>query len=261
MPAMSPLTQPGNDWHLLSLRPAGAHASLRAAAARQGGRVLALSPWRIVMIDDVNARAQLRRALASPVTLFTSPAAVVAAQRLLPDFTARLRCAIAVGDGSARALRRCGVRDVIVPSRMDSEGVLALPHLARLRAAPGLVTAPGGRGQIVAALAARQIAVHRADVYRRQPISVSARTLARLATLHTHSVLALSSAEALQQLLPQLPAPTLAALRQRPVVAASDRLAAVARARGFAWVQRAQGPMPAQLALAAAQVVTSPPPD
>ncbi len=153
---------------------------------------------------------------------------------------------LAVGEGTARALRRAGVGSVQAPSRMDSEGLLGLPALAVARQV-GLVTAPGGRGMLAAALAERGIAVTRADVYQRVPQRLPASTLARLHALAQPSVLALSSAEALQQVLAQLPAELIEKWRQQPVVVASARLAQVARERGFAHVIQAAGPRPAQL--------------
>lgn len=254
MPAM---TAPANaDWYLLSLRPAGAHAGLRAAATRAGGRLLALSPWRIGHAPGAEARRALQAALAAPTTLFTSPAAVAAARAIEPAFAGRLHQAIAVGEGTARILRRHGVHEVAVPARMDSEGVLALPRLAPGCGAVGLVTAPGGRGTIPRELRARGIETVRADVYRRVPVALSAQAIHRLRDIVHRSVLALSSGDALQALLPQLPEDLLALLRRQPLVAASERLAALARDSGFTEVRRAAGPMPAQLAAAAAAAMT-----
>lgn len=248
------VTSANAHWYLLSLRPVGAHAGLRAAVVRAGGRLVALSPWRIDHDHSADAGHALRAALTAPATLFTSPASAMAAQALDPDFAGRLNGVIAVGEGTARALRRRGVRDVVVPPRMDSEGLLALPQLAISGTAIGLVTAPGGRGMIAEALSRRGIAVLRADIYRRVPITLSAQALARLAACVDRSVLALSSGEALQRLLPQLPVDLLAALRQRPLVAASDRLTELGLTSGFASTHRAAGPMPAQLAAAALMI-------
>ncbi|RBH28516.1 uroporphyrinogen-III synthase, partial [Xanthomonas oryzae pv. oryzae] len=44
---MTGLAHPDAAWTLISLRPSGEHAPLRRAVARHGGRVLALSPWRL----------------------------------------------------------------------------------------------------------------------------------------------------------------------------------------------------------------------
>ena len=64
-------------------------------------------------------------------------------------------------------------------------------------------------------------------------------------------VLAVSSGEALEHVLPQLPAPLRERWRQQPVAVASERLATLARTHGFTYVHLAAGPMPHQLAAAA----------
>ncbi len=74
-------------------------------------------------------------------------------------------------------------------------------------------------------------------------------------------MLALSSAEALAWALARLPADLLARLRGSAVVAASERLAALAEAEGFGRIHLAQGPQPLQLAQAAHAVVTARAPD
>lgn len=241
-------------WYVISLRPRGEHAPLRRAAARHGASVLALSPWRLQLRED--ARAALAQALVAPVLVFTSPAAVRAAQALLPLHARPGQAWCAVGAGSAAALRRAGIGQVHAPARMDSEGLLALPALQDLSGrAVALVTAPGGRGEIAPALAARGARVQRVDVYERVPMPLSARALRALGGLDAPAVLALSSGEALQQVLAALSPDLAARLRGLAVVAASERLCALARALGFGRVALAAGPRPADLVAAAARQV------
>lgn len=243
-------------WYVISLRPQGGHAALRAAAARRGAKLLALSPWRLQPRDDKAARAALRAALACERVLFTSPAAVRCAAALAPLQRKRGQAWIAVGDGTAAALLRAGIDAVRIPARKDSEGLLALPELQALRGVRvGLVTAPGGRGLLAPALARRGAQIHRADVYERVPLPLSAHALQTLRRLRAPACLALSSGEALATVLAQLPATEKAKLLRCPVVAASERLAALARESGFARVFVAAGPQPAQLAKAAADAL------
>lgn len=239
---------------LISLRPAGQHEPLRRAARRQGMGLLAVSPWRLQPRDDEASRAALATALRAPVVVFTSPAAVRAAAALRPLPARQSAQWLAVGEGTARALRRAGVQAVAHPGRMDSEGLLALPALATATRV-GLVTAPGGRGLVAATLASRGCELLRADVYERRPLPIAAHTLARLRGLGGRSVLAISSAEAFERTLAQLPGELLARWRQRPVVVASARLAALVREHGFAHVLQADGPRPGQLATAAARAL------
>lgn len=248
---MAPRTAP--SWYVISLRPRGEHAALRRAAARHGAGLIALSPWRLRLREDDAARAALRAALAAPRVVFTSPAAVRAASRLQPLRPVPAARWCAVGAGTAAALRRAGVAGVEAPARMDSEGLLALPALQEVRGLQvGLVTAPGGRGEIAPALAARGAQVLRADVYEREPVVPAARAWQQLRTAQAPLVLALSSAEALQRLLQAAPADAAAILRTARVVAASERLATLARELGLADVVQARGPRPRDLLAAVA---------
>lgn len=238
--------------YVISLRPVGGHDAMRRAAAAHGMRVLALSPWRIEARDDDATRDALSAALGADVVLFTSPAAARAAAALQPLRDRPGQPWVAVGAGTAAALRRAGVRGVAAPSRMDSEGLLALPALQRLDGrSVGMVTAPGGRGLIAPALAARGARVLRAEVYARVPVPPSPAALARLRALDRPACLALSSGEALQRMLQTLPGDLLDRLRQARVLAASQRLADLAREAGFVDVRVATDARPASLLAAA----------
>ncbi|RRN59287.1 uroporphyrinogen-III synthase [Pseudoxanthomonas sp. SGNA-20] len=245
---------PPPPWTLVSLRPAGGHDAMRRAAARHGARLLALSPWALRPCDDDDARRALDAALACEAVLFTSPAAVRAAAALRPLRPGPGQAWLAVGAGSAAALRRAGVARAQAPARMDSEGVLALPALAA-PASVGLVTAPGGRGMIAPTLEGRGARVLRADVYRREPLPPAPRALAALRALQGPACVAVSSGEALERVLDGWPEDAVAVLRRCAVAAASERLAELARARGFARVASAASPRPAALAALAQQLV------
>lgn len=245
----APASTPG--WYVISLRPAGGHGGLRRAAARRGGGLLALSPWRLEPRTDPATRDALRDVLAAPRVVFTSPAAVRAAAALqaLDTVDAQL---LAVGAGTAAALRRAGARRVAAPERMDSEGLLALPALRAVAGeAIGLVTAPGGRELIAPVLRERGAEVRRAEVYARVDMRPAPAAVARLRTLQAPAVVAVSSGAALARILESLPADAARMLRACAAVAASDRLCERTRALGFERVARASGPRPAQLVAAA----------
>lgn len=251
MPAMDTEAKPAH-WTLISLRPRGQHAALRRAAGACGGQLIALSPWALRSRSDAATRRALIAALQAERVVFSSPAAVQAAARLTALDAPHPGQWLAVGAGTAAALRRQGVAAVQAPERMDSEGLLALPALQDLRGLrAGLVTAPGGRGIIASTLQQRGAALLRADVYLRQPLSLPPRALQRLRRAPRPWVLALSSGEALERLLTVLPDDLGRALREAVVVAASARLAEQARAAGFAVVAVADGPLPAQMVAAA----------
>ncbi|MDE2407004.1 MAG: uroporphyrinogen-III synthase [Xanthomonadaceae bacterium] len=254
MPGLADQPLPLQHCTVLSLRPRGQHAGLRAACRRHGARLLALSPIVIATLDSPPVRKQLATALAADIVLFTSPNAVRAAAALAPLRAGRDQHWLAVGAGTQRALQRLGIA-AIAPMRMDSEGLLALPPLAQPQGKSiGLITAPGGRGVLLPALTARGAQVVRADVYARLPAGIPARRWLQLAALlqaHHPTVLALSSGEALQAWLAQVPATLLPGVFDSAVVAASERLAQAARSAGFQRVATAASARPAALLQAA----------
>jgi uroporphyrinogen-III synthase len=235
-------------WYVISLRPQGSHAGLRRAARRRGAALLALSPWRIRDNTDPGTRADLRAALSAERILFTSPAAVAAAARLQPLTALPGQTWLAVGSGTAAALRRSGIAGVDAPARMDSEGLLALPALQDVAGARiGFITAPDGRNLLAPTLEARGASVLRAEVYRREALPLLARALQRLRTLDAPACLLLSSGGALDLVVSQLPAELADRLRQATAIAASPRLVEAARRAGFGQVVQAAGPRPGQL--------------
>jgi uroporphyrinogen-III synthase len=246
---MHDLLSNGPRWYVISLRPRGQHQRLRDVARRAGHGFIALSPVRISMRDDATARDALRAALDADVVLFTSPNAVAAAKATIP--LSMRGATVAIGDGTARALRRAGVDTVLRPARMDSEGVLALPVFDAVAGRRiGLVTAPGGRDRLAPTLQARGAQVVRADVYAREPCGLPRAGLRALRGASGRLAIALSSGEALDRAVSQLEPADLARLRGARVLAASDRLVDHARRLGFDDVVRADGPRPAQLVAA-----------
>ncbi|MCD9004932.1 uroporphyrinogen-III synthase [Luteimonas sp. XNQY3] len=238
--------------YVISLRPAGAHGGLRREAARLGARTFALSPWRIAHRADAATHEALRHALDADLVVFTSPRAVAAAQALQPLVARQAQTWLAVGAGTATALQRAGVGDIQAPGRMDSEGLLALPALSAVAGrSVGLVTAPGGRGVIARALCEAGADLRRADVYVRVPTPPSPLRIARLMTLPAPWLLPLSSGEALSRTLAALPPDAAARLRDACVLAASTRLAGLARDAGFAQIEQATDARPAALLAAA----------
>ncbi len=239
---------------LWSLRPAGEHAALRRLLQAKGLRLRALSTVRLL---GRPADEGLTRALAADLRVFTSPAAVRFAAKLAV-LSESGPINIAVGEGTARALRAAGVQDPIAPVRMDSEGVLALPALVQLQGkSVGLFTAPGGRGLLPTALEERGARVCRADVYARLALPLKARTLGALADDDTAILLA-SSTEALGHLRRRLA--HLAPLKRdavlaRPLVVSSARLGLWAKEQGFQQVLVAENARPEALCHAALSLV------
>jgi uroporphyrinogen-III synthase len=141
---------------------------------------------------------------------------------------------LAVGQGTARALRRYGIDAPLAPSRQDSDGLLEHPALRDLRGRRvALIGAPGGRGVLRDQLAARGAQLRELHVYRRVPPRLDRRHTDALLQLPTSARVLLSSAEALQNLQQLLPPPAWVRLCAATAVVSSERLMAAARAAGF----------------------------
>ena len=247
MSAAPVLQLPG--WSIVCLRPSPQQAAVRHAVQARGACHVALPGLRLApMPDDLRARIELQCALRCEAVVFTSPAAVAFAARLLPLSELVAAWVFAVGEGTRRALARQGVEAIAPPpDAMHSEGVLALPQWRGIAAPVGLVTAPGGRGTIAAGLAQRGLEVLRAEVYHRLPPRLDARHLRALALAPAPRAVLLSSGEALDAVIGALPAGLLPVLLHATAVASSPRLAAMARSAGFAAVVEASAPTTARM--------------
>lgn len=223
-------------------RPSASAAPMKRRIAALGGVTLALPGLRVCDVADVRGvRAELR-ALAADHVVFISPSAVRFAFALVP----RLRFApgtrvCAVGSGSARALARRGVPDVLWPrARQDSEGLLALPELAKLRGRRVvLIDAAGGRDLLPDTLQVRGARVQRVHVYARGPARLDRRHFETIAAAVGPLVVQLSSLEALANLRSQLSEPLFARLLAGDAVVSSERIATAARAAGWRRIERA----------------------
>lgn len=234
-------------WTVVSLRPQNRHDALRRAAAAQGARMFAASPFRLRATGD---RAALDAALACPIRIVSSPEAVRFAAALRP-----LRGSWwAVGQGTARALRAAGATRIEIAEPQNADGLLALPSLRDLRGqAVGLVTAPDGRGLMERELPARGARLHVAHVYVREPVPLAPARLQALAALGPRAALLVSSQSAFGQFWRQLDEKTRAVWRGRPCIASSARLLQYLRQQGFRQLAQAESTHPpAMLAALAA---------
>ncbi|MFC4763730.1 uroporphyrinogen-III synthase [Dyella koreensis] len=234
-------------------RPAGTASSLARQVRVCGGVPLLLPGLSLRGVDDPSvASAALGEALKDEVLVFTSPAAVRFAARLRPLRTRAV--VVAVGQGTARALRRLGVAALAPEERQDSEGLLAHPALSDVRGRRvALIGAPGGRGVLREQLAARGARLRELHVYRRVAPRLLRRHVAGVMALPSSARVLLSSAEALEHLRAQLPPEALATLCAATAVVSSERLADVARAAGFRRVLVAASALAADLLAAAAK--------
>jgi len=222
-------------------RPAGAGGAWASRVRALGGTPLLLPGSSLRAAPDAAAaRKALRTALACDIVIFTSPAAVRFAQRL-GGLHGRATI-LAPGAGTQRALQRAGCRPAIAPAREDSEGILALPMLRNVRGrSVGMVGAAGGRGLLDRTLAARGAGVIHAHVYQRAPARLGRRHADALRNSARKPLyVLLSSAEALANIIANLPDDALRALLRGTAVASSERIASAARKAGFARFLRAR---------------------
>lgn len=258
------------------MRPSGQHAIVKRAAAALGASTISLPGLRLRVREDSATRHALADALDCERMIFSSPAAVRAATRLQMPATVRKRAVagprtirkpvasakplasikavtLAIGLSTARALRHAGVPSVIVPASATSEGLLALTELQHVSGKRfGLITAPGGRGLLAAALRARGANLRVAEVYTREPAKLTQRHVEALLAAAGSGALLLTSGEALANVLGALPDAARLRLFDCTVVASSDRLAEIARATGFARIVTAAGTQPRELLAALA---------
>jgi uroporphyrinogen-III synthase len=236
-------------------RPAGTAGPLARRVRKLGGIPVSVPGLSLRATEDASAvDASLRRALEGDVLVFTSPAAVRFAADVLPLATRAV--VVAVGRGTARALRMAGIANVLFPeTSQDSEGVLGLPELAELAGRKvALIGAPGGRGLLREGLAARGAVLDEVHVYHRVAPRIDRRHIDPLLKLTRRSAVLLSSAEALDHLHRALIAPAWRRLVQAVAVVSSERLRAVAQGMGFERVVVARSALPTDLLAAAAEV-------
>lgn len=239
---------------MLVTRPAGTARAFTARIRALGGTPLLLPGLSVRTTRDAEVASRLRASTFDD-WIFISPAAVRACFALAPALRLQRRTrAFAVGAGTRRALARRGIAAFMPEAGADSEALLALPMLADVRGRRiALVGAPGGRNLIAPALRGRGAQVEAIDVYERRAPRLTRRHFDALGAAPQPWITLLSSAEALANLRGLLPPELAARWRSQPLVVASERLAALARAQGFEDIGVARSAVGADLLDAAAR--------
>jgi uroporphyrinogen-III synthase len=184
--------------------------------------------------DKHAARAELAGASRAAMLIFVSANAVRYAFPLLPDQLPVDIAIAAVGGATARALAEAGLEPTLLPERMDSDGLLALPQLNAVQGQSiYILRGEGGRELLFDTLRERAADVHQVDVYRRQipqrPAGVA--NLVRNWPQLVQAVTATSNA-ILDNLFTLLGEEGAEQLRATPLVVVSQRMAEHAVARG-----------------------------
>ena len=190
--------------------------------------------------DKHAARQQLAAARDARLLIFVSANAVQYAFPLLPEQLPLDIGIAAVGSATARELREVGLDPTLVPERMDSEGLLALPALHDVAGKTVFILrGNGGRELLHDTLRDRGARVQQIEVYRRELPQRAAGTdnLLRNWTQLVDVVTA-SSQAILDNLFTLLGDSGAQRLRETPLVVASQRVAehAVERGCGIVYV-------------------------
>jgi uroporphyrinogen-III synthase len=199
--------------------------------------------------DKGAARAELRGAGGADVLIFVSANAVQYAFPLLPEQLPLDVDIAAVGTATARALSDSGLDPTLVPERMDSEGLLALPGLQTVGGKSiFILRGDGGRELLPDTLRKRGAEVHVVEVYRRvlPERQAAAANLVRGWEQLVHVVVATSNA-IVDNLYTMLGGEGARRLQTTPIVVVSQRMAKYVIERGCEHVHVANSATDADL--------------
>ena len=154
---------------VLVTRPAHQSEGLCELIEQAHGRPVRYPTLEILGPSDKHAaRRQLDAASNADLLIFVSANAVRYAFPLLPDQLPVDVDVAAVGSATAAALRDVGLDPTLIPERMDSEGLLALPALQTCADKSVFVLrGNGGRELLGKTLTERGASVSQIEVYRR----------------------------------------------------------------------------------------------
>lgn len=220
------VTRPEAQAHPLAQR-------IRAA----GGTAVVFPVLEIREVEDATPLRTIARRIAEfDCAVFVSPnavqralAAIAAAGGLPPHVRAAT-----VGPGSAAALRRAGIADVIAPTtRFDSEGLLDLPEMQAIAGSRIVVfRGVGGRDLLGDTLATRGAVVEYAECYRRAKPDADAAPLFELWAKDQLSGIVATSSEGVRNLFEMVGPGGHTQLAQTLLFVPHARIAETARALG-----------------------------
>ena len=221
--------------HVVVTRPAGQSDHMAALIRAAGGEPVLFPALEITDAADLRpVIALIDRLEDFHLAIFVSANAVnkaLALVRARRDWPPGLRVAT-VGRGSERALQRGGFAAVIAPvERFDSEGLLDLPELKQVEGRHVLVfRGEGGRELLGETLTARGATVEYAECYRRSRPNIDPAPLLALRARGALDAFTVTSSEGLANLHAMLGEAGGACLRETPLFAPHERIAAAARA-------------------------------
>lgn len=222
-------------------RPAGTGDALAASLQALGAETLAFPAIVIepLPLDTVAADALGHLSRFNHV-VFVSPSAVTRLFAVRPGTWPAGVGAAAVGSGTAAALARHGVANVIVPEAgAGAEALLAVPEFADMAGKCVLMAAgAGGSDRLEKGLRERGAEITRIDLYRRAPPANGAPLFEWLARQHT-PILLVTSIAALDHLTALAAGADRGRLRRTLLVVPSPRVVKQAEFLGYPHIIRA----------------------
>ncbi len=215
-------------------RPAGQAAHLAQLIRAAGGEALLYPVLEIFALgESAQLRALIGRLDSFDLAIFISANAASTALALVRarrDWPPGLRVAT-VGRGSERELERHGFTGVIAPrERFDSDGLLALPEIARMQGKRVVIfRGEGGRELLGETLVARGAAVEYAECYRRGRPEADPAPLLALCARRELDAFTVTSSEGLANLHAMLGDAGTQCLQDTPLFAPHARIVAAAR--------------------------------
>lgn len=223
---------------ILVTRPAQLNSGLASRIAEAGGKALLFPTLEIAEIaDKAPLYAIIDRLERFDLAVFISPNAVekgmelIRARRGLPS---ALKIA-AVGQGSAAALAREGVADVLVSALgNDSEALLALPELQDMAGRRvAIFRGVGGRETLAEELQRRGAEVTYLECYRRRKPDTDPAAILALGAAGGIAAITVTSAESARNLREMLGEAAWPWLKRTPLFALHQRIAAAAGELGW----------------------------
>jgi uroporphyrinogen-III synthase len=219
--------------NVLVTRPAEQAAEFAEKVSAVHGRPVSFPTLEVLGPPDKQAaRARLAGLRSVDVLVFVSANAVRYAFPMMPDDIPLDLQVAAVGAATARALEEIGLDPTLVPERMDSEGLLALPQLQSVEGQHILIVrGNGGRETLRETLQARGAQVDYVEVYRRR---IPERNPANLIRNWDRlvDVVTATSAQILDNLFTLLGEEGVPLLQATPLIVPSRRIAEHAAQRG-----------------------------
>jgi uroporphyrinogen-III synthase len=227
-----------NGAHILVTRPEHQAENLCRLIEEQGGIAVRFPTLEIVSKDDTNEiKATLANLDKFQWVIFISVNAVNFALMANSGKIARTKSVrfAAVGQATAQALSMAGISVDLVPENgYNSEALLAMPQLHQVEGQKCLIVrGEGGREQLATTLRSRGADVDYLEVYKRIIPRIDNSPAVQLLARRSLDVIAVTSAEALQNLRLMLDETNNKLLSLIPLVVVSDRIRCIAAEMGF----------------------------